>query len=144
MVPDVRERQEPAEESAAPHDATEARESEQERPHSEVNVTFNPYARFRRVTRRGRSRELLRSLIVGRWSTLITGPPFLRLQILLPRWETVVTVSNGGDRRENYRCVPVIAGPSRLSSPISRNHQGKETQQLRPSSGNIYGDCFRR
>lgn len=66
------------------------------------------------------------------------------MQVLLPRWQTVVVVSSGGDRREDYRRVPVSAGPSRLSSPISRHHQGKGTRQLRPSDDNIYGDCFRR
>lgn len=111
LVLDVRERQDTAKELATAHDTPEARESEQKRSHTTVNVDPNRIYRYNTVGI-NRANTDKREISIG------------RLQILLSRRKTFAVIASGGNYREDHRRFSSSSRPSCVPSPISHNYEG--------------------
>lgn len=110
LVLDVRERQDTAKELATAHDTPEARESEQKRSHTTVNVDPNRI-RYNTV------RLIEQTAINVKYLSV-------HLQILLSRGKTFAVIASGGNHREDHRCFSSSSRPPCVSSPISHYNEG--------------------
>lgn len=115
LVLDVRERQDTAKELATAHDTPEARESEQKRSHTTVNV--DPNRIYIYIYRYNTVRLIEQTPINAKYS-------IGRLQILLSRRKTFAVIASGGNCREDHRRFSSSSRPPCVSSPISHHYKG--------------------